>query len=131
MTALGVCVGYGSFWRFPSLVFKNGGGAFLVPYLIAMTVMGVPLYYMETAVGQMHRTSIPFSFKHIHPALKVIGLGILTTTITFGSVYNILLTYCYRFLFVSFESPLPFAHEKITENTYFREEILHQSDSIS
>ena len=46
-------------------------------------------------------------------------------------VYNTLLTYTYRFLFTSFEFPLPFATEKITENKYFHEEILHLSNSIN
>lgn len=54
----------------------------------------------------------------------------MTACFHFSSVYNILLTYCYRFLFVSFQSPLPFAHEDITQNDFFHNEILHQSDSI-
>lgn len=113
MSAVGVCVGFGSFWRFPSLVFRNGGGAFLIPYLIAMVLMGMPLLYLETAIGQMHRVSIPEVFHKMHPALKIVGIGIMTTTIIFSSVYNLLLTYCYRFLFTSFEFPLPFADESI------------------
>lgn len=69
----------------------------------------------------MHRVSIPHAFKRIHPSLKIIGFGVMTACFHFSSVYNILLTYCYRFLFVSFESPLPFASEDITDNTYFHE----------
>ena len=46
MSAVGVCVGFGSFWRFPSLVFRNGGRVFLIPYLIAMVLMGMPLLYL-------------------------------------------------------------------------------------
>lgn len=119
MSAVGVCVGFGSFWRFPSLVFKNGGGVFLIPYLIAMVLMGMPLLYLETSIGQMHRMSIPFAFKKIHPSLKIVGLGIMASCFMFSSVYNVILTYCYRFLFVSFQSPLPFADEDITDNKFF------------
>jgi hypothetical protein len=43
---IGLAVGYGSFWRFPFLIYKNGGGVFLVPYLIAMVVVGIPLLYL-------------------------------------------------------------------------------------
>lgn len=92
--------------------------------------MGMPLLYLETAIGQMHRLSIPFALKKIHPSLKIIGIAIMTACFHLSSVYNILLTYCYRFLFVSFDSPLPFANEDITNNTYFHETILHQSSSI-
>ena len=119
MSAVGVCVGFGSFWRFPYLVYKNGGGAFLIPYFIAMALMGMPLLYLETSIGQMFRKSIPYAFAKIHPALKVIGLGIMTATLHFATSYNILLSYCYRFLFTSFQSPLPFSDEGIDRNDYF------------
>jgi len=46
MSAVGVCVGFGAFWRFPYLVYKNGGGVFLIPYMIAMLIFGMPLLYL-------------------------------------------------------------------------------------
>ena len=119
MSAVGVCVGFGSFWRFPYLVYKNGGGAFLIPYLIAMILLGMPLLYLETSIGQMFRKSIPYAFAKIHPSLKIIGLAIMTATLHFATSYNILLSYCYRFLFTSFEYPLPYADESIEQNDYF------------
>ena len=102
------------------MVYKNGGGVFLIPYVFSITVIGMPLLYLETAIGQMHRVSIPFVFKRMHPALKIIGLGIMTATFHFGTSYNILLTYSYRFMFTSFTYPLPFAEESITDNRYFK-----------
>lgn len=119
MSAVGICVGFGSFWRFPYLVYKNGGGAFLIPYFIAMAFMGMPLLYLETSIGQMFRKSIPYAFAKIHPSLKVIGLGIMTAALHFSTSYNILLSYCYRFLFTSFQYPLPYAEEGIDKNDYF------------
>lgn len=45
-------VGLGNIWRFPFTALENGGGAFLVPYLIVLLVIGRPLYYMEMILGQ-------------------------------------------------------------------------------
>jgi SNF family Na+-dependent transporter len=116
--------GFGSFWRFPYLIYKNGGGVFFIPYLISMIVVGIPLLYLENAVGQIHRHSIPFILKRIHPALKMIGIAILLNSVHLSSIYNILLTYSYRFIFTAFSTNLPFADKPITDNTYFRQTIL-------
>ena len=51
LSCVGYSVGIGNVWRFPYLAYKNGGGAFLVPYLIILVLVGKPMYYMETAIG--------------------------------------------------------------------------------
>lgn len=51
LSCIGFAVGYGNLWRFPYMLFENGGAVFLIPYLLSLGIIGVPMYYMETAYG--------------------------------------------------------------------------------
>ncbi|CAN8028106.1 unnamed protein product, partial [Ixodes persulcatus] len=52
LSCMGLSVGIGNLWRFPYLVFENGGGAFLLVYMIVLLLVGKPLYYLEMFLGQ-------------------------------------------------------------------------------
>lgn len=52
MSCISMSVGLGNIWRFPFTAYENGGGAFLIPYVIVLILCGRPMYYLEMILGQ-------------------------------------------------------------------------------
>lgn len=74
-------VGLGNVWRFPYLAQKNGGGAFLVPYFIMLFIQGIPIFYMELAIGQRLRKGAIGVWHEVSPYLG--GIGISSAIVSF------------------------------------------------
>ncbi|XP_030917617.1 sodium-dependent neutral amino acid transporter SLC6A17 [Geospiza fortis] len=73
LAQIGYSVGLGNVWRFPYLCQKNGGGAYLVPYLVLLIIIGLPLFFLELAVGQRIRRGSIGVWNYICPRLGGIG----------------------------------------------------------
>ena len=73
MAAIGSAVGLGNIWRFPYVAYENGGGAFLIPYLIALLTAGIPLLWFDLAIGHRFRGSTPLTFRRINKYAEPIG----------------------------------------------------------
>jgi NSS family neurotransmitter:Na+ symporter len=58
-------VGLGNIWRFPGVAYENGGGAFLIPYLVALITAGIPILFLDYAIGHRFRGSAPLAFRRI------------------------------------------------------------------
>ncbi|QUI23264.1 sodium-dependent transporter [Vallitalea pronyensis] len=73
LAAIGSAVGLGNIWRFPYTVAKNGGGAFLIPYLVALFTAGIPLLILEFGLGHKMRTSAPGIFGRLNKRWQKLG----------------------------------------------------------
>jgi solute carrier family 6 amino acid transporter-like protein 5/7/9/14 len=74
MSCIASAVGLGNIWRFPFIAGQNGGGAFLIPYLLVLTVIGRPLYLMELGLGQFASAG-PIKIWELCPAFRGVGYG--------------------------------------------------------
>lgn len=73
LAAIGSAVGLGNIWRFPYTVAENGGGAFLIPYFIALFTAGIPLLILEFGLGHKMRTSAPGIFGRLNKRWQKLG----------------------------------------------------------
>jgi neurotransmitter:Na+ symporter, NSS family len=73
LAAIGSAVGLGNIWRFPYVAYEGGGGAFIIPYLVALLTAGLPFLLLDYALGHRARGSAPLSFRRTRRGLESIG----------------------------------------------------------
>ncbi|XP_035299986.1 sodium- and chloride-dependent transporter XTRP3 isoform X2 [Cricetulus griseus] len=102
-------VGLGNVWRFPYLCQMYGGGSFLVPYVIMLIVEGMPLLYLELAVGQRMRQGSIGAWRTISPYLSGVGVASVVVSFFLSMYYNVINAWGFWYLFHSFQDPLPWS----------------------
>ncbi|XP_060913367.1 sodium-dependent neutral amino acid transporter SLC6A17 [Labrus mixtus] len=116
LAQVGFSVGLGNVWRFPYLCQKNGGGAYLVPYFILLLLIGIPLFFLELAVGQRIRRGSIGVWNYVYPQLGGIGVSSLMVCGFVGLYYNVIIGWSIFYFFKSFQYPLPWAECPIMIN---------------
>ncbi|XP_060895262.1 sodium- and chloride-dependent GABA transporter 1 [Labrus mixtus] len=107
LASVGYAVGLGNVWRFPYLCYSSGGGAFMVPYLIMLVLCGLPLLFMEFAIGQYTRIGPVHALAKICPLLKGVGLATVVISFVYSTYYNVLMSWALYYLFNTFGASLP------------------------
>ena len=128
LAAIGSAVGLGNLWGFPYKLYAFGGGAFLIPYFIAMAIMGIPLLIMEFAVGHWAQVGPPDAFHKVCRRYRFVGWWLVTLAFVIITYYTVILGYCVIYLVESVAGmtgkELPWAVNEAAAKTHFFEEIL-------
>jgi SNF family Na+-dependent transporter len=108
---LGAVVGYGCIWRFPYLMYDNGGITFLIPFFTILILVGITQTYIQAAIGQYFREPITQIYSRV--SRKWAGVAIMNCMIifVFSIYYILLLAYCLMYLCLSFMNPWPWASD--------------------
>ncbi|XP_041125323.1 sodium-dependent noradrenaline transporter-like [Polyodon spathula] len=106
LSVIGFAVDLANICRFPYLCYKNGGGAFLIPYTLFLVIAGMPLFYMELALGQYNREGAATVWK-ICPVFKGVGYTVIIIALYVGFYYNVIIAWSLYYLFASFTSEVP------------------------
>ncbi|XP_053104815.1 sodium-dependent neutral amino acid transporter B(0)AT3-like isoform X2 [Hemicordylus capensis] len=109
LSCIGFTVGFGNIWRFPYLCQTYGGGAFLIPYILALVLQGIPIFHIELAIGQRLRKGSIGVWNVISPYLGGVGYCSLLTSFLVSLYYNMLLALVIWYLANSFRVPLPWS----------------------
>ncbi len=101
LAAVGSAIGLGNIWRFPGVAYTNGGGAFLVPYLIALLTAGIPILLLDYALGHRYRGSAPAVFRRLNKKFEVVGWFMVLVSLVIMSYYAVILAWALRYMFFS------------------------------
>ncbi|MBT3194416.1 MAG: sodium-dependent transporter [Verrucomicrobia bacterium] len=125
LAAVGSAVGLGNIWRFGYMAYENGGGAFLVPYAIALVTAGVPLMILEYSLGHREKASPPLAFARVNRLWEPLGWW-MPTVAFFGInlFYAVVIGWCFNYFLLAMN--LSWGSDT---GTFFFKEFLQISDS--
>ncbi len=103
LAAIGSAVGLGNIWRFPYVAYENGGGAFVIPYLVALLCAGIPFLFLDYALGHRHRGSAPLSFARLSRPAEALGWWQVGICFLIAVYYAAVIAWAVRYTFFSID----------------------------
>lgn len=104
LSIIGFAVDLANIWRFPYLVYKNGGGVFLIPYVTMLIFGGIPLFFLELCLGQYVKKGPITVWNKICPSMKGVGYCSILISWYVSFYYNVLIAWSVYFIYRSLSS---------------------------
>ncbi|MBP1950118.1 sodium-dependent transporter [Virgibacillus litoralis] len=100
--AVGSAIGLGNIWRFPATAYESGGGAFFIPYLIALLTAGIPILIMEFTMGHKYRGSAPLTYRKMSKGSEFIGWWAVLVAFVISTYYSVIIAWAISYSIFSF-----------------------------
>lgn len=126
LAAIGSAVGLGNIWRFPYIAYENGGGAFMIPYVVALLFAGLPFLFFDYALGHKFRGSAPLSMARLHPKAEWLGWWQVAVCMVIAVYYAVILAWAA--MYVGFSVDRRWGDDPAT---FFSGEFLHVANDVS
>ena len=126
LAMVGSAVGLGNIWRYPYVLYSNGGGAFYIPYIVAILLMGVPFLILEYGVGYNFKSSFPKAIRKINSRAEFLGWLLPISVFIIMIYYSCILGWDGIYVILSF-----FKGWGADPNTFFATTLLQSSESVS
>ncbi|CAG9805043.1 unnamed protein product [Chironomus riparius] len=121
LSCMNFAIGLGNVWRYPYLAYRNGGGAFLIPYLLAAIFIGLPVFFAELIIGQYSGLGPTKAFAYLAPFFRGIGYSSIVVNSLLLTYYFVVLAWIFYYFFNSFFPTLKWGtcnNEWNTDNCY-------------
>lgn len=102
LAMIGSAVGLGNIWRYPYVAYTNGGGAFMIPYILSIIFMGIPLLFLEYGTGYKFKAGVSKIFHQINSKYEYLGWFLEVTPFIILSYYVCVVAWDLLYVPVSF-----------------------------
>ena len=126
LAMIGSAVGLGNIWRYPYVLYSNGGGAFYIPYIVAILLMGIPFLILEYGVGYNYKSSFAKAVKTINAKWEFVGWFLPVAVFMIMIYYSAILGWDGIYMILSFTKGWG-----ADPNAFFTTTLLQSSESIS
>lgn len=123
MAMMGLAVGLGNIWIYPYVLYANGGGAFYIPYILAILIMGIPFLILEYGVGYNFKSSFPKAMKQLGSGWEYFGWILPAVVFVLMIYYSTILGWDGIYVFLSF-----FKGWGANPNVYFTSTFIQSSN---